>query len=181
MSYSQKGSVRNIVTEYDSRWPIAYEQEKDRILAEIGDKVVAIEHVGSTSVPNVRSKPIIDILVGVHRLSDVKSLIEPLQRLGYEYRPENRDLIPDTEYFRKGPSGGNAHHLRIVQAQSDHWQEYILFRDYLRTYDEDAKLYERLKIEAYEEYGRYPPLEAKKGFIETIVARARSEMNCSAH
>jgi GrpB-like predicted nucleotidyltransferase (UPF0157 family) len=181
VSNLRKESVRNILAEYDSHWPIAYAQEEDRILAAVGDKVVAIEHIGSTSVPKLRSKPIIDILVGVRRLADVKSCIEPLQRLGYEYRPENRKLIPNTEYFRKGPSGANSHHLRIVQAESDLWRQYILFRDYLRSHAAEAQLYERLKIEAYEKHGRYPPLEAKKNFIDTIVARAKSEQNSSAH
>jgi GrpB-like predicted nucleotidyltransferase (UPF0157 family) len=180
VSHPSNESVRNVIRDYDSRWPIEYTQEKDRILAAIGDKVVAIEHIGSTSVPKLRSKPIIDILVAVRGLADVRSCIEPLQRLGYEYRPENRKLIPDTEYFRKGPSGANTHHVRIVQAESDRWREYILFRDYLRTHAEVARLYERLKIEAYEKHGRYPPLEAKKNFIDSIVTRARSEKNSSA-
>jgi GrpB-like predicted nucleotidyltransferase (UPF0157 family) len=175
VSHPQKESVRNIIREYDSRWPIAYAQEKDRILAAIGDKVAAIEHIGSTSVPKLRSKPIIDILVGVRLLEDVESCIEPLQRLGYEYRPENRRLIPDTEYFRKGPSGANTHHLRIVQAESDRWREYVLFRDYLRRHADEAQVYERLKIESYEKHGRYLLLEAKKNFIDSIVASARSE------
>jgi GrpB-like predicted nucleotidyltransferase (UPF0157 family) len=175
----QKESARNILREYDSRWPIEYARERDRILAAVGDKVVAIEHIGSTSIPKLRSKPIIDILVGVRSLVDAKGCVGPLQSLGYEYRPENRKLIPGTEYFRRGPSGANTHHVRVVQAKSDLWREYILFRDYLRTHAEEAQVYERLKIEAYEKHGRYPPLEAKKNFIDSIVAKARSEMNSS--
>ena len=180
MSVPQKESAGDIIVMYDSHWPIEYAKEKGRILAALGGNVAAIEHVGSTSIPKVRSKPIIDILVGVRSLKDVTSCIEPLRSLGYEYRPENRKLLPNTEYFRKGPPGANTHHLRIVQAESDLWLEYILFRDYLRTHAVEARRYERLKIGAYEKHGRYPPLEAKKNFINSIVARARSDLASSA-
>ncbi len=157
-----------------------YAEEKDRILEAIGDKVVAIEHVGSTSIPGSRAKPIIDLLVGLSHIEDVKGCIEPLQRIGYEYRLVNRERVPNTEYFRKGSSGANTHHIRMVEAESDLWQEYTLFRDYLRTHREEAKRYERLKVEAYEKHGRYLPLEAKRDFIRSIISRARSEMNLSA-
>ncbi len=155
-----------------------YEEEKTKILA-VTDKVVAIEHVGSTSIPGLRAKPIIDILVALRRLADVESCIEPLQMIGYEYRPGNRELIPNTEYFRKGPSGANTHHVRMVEAESGLWQQYTLFRDYLRMHPEVAQRYERLKVDAYERHGRYLPLEAKKNFIESIIAKARSERKSS--
>jgi GrpB-like predicted nucleotidyltransferase (UPF0157 family) len=126
------------------------------------------------------AKPIIDILVGLCHLEEVERCIEPLRRIGYEYRPGNRELIPNTEYFRKGSSGANTHHIRMVEAESDLWQEYTLFRDYLRTHREEAQHYERLKVEEYEAHGRYLPLEAKKDFIRSIISKARSEKTLSA-
>lgn len=156
-----------------------YAEERDRILDAIGDKVVAIEHVGSTSIPGSRAKPVIDILVGIRNLQNVESCIEPLRRIGYEYRAVNRELIPNTEYFRKGSPGANTHHIRMVEAGGGLWLEYILFRDYLRTHPEEVLRYERLKVEAYDKHGRYLPLEAKRDFISSIVSRARSEMSLS--
>ena len=165
---------QEVLATYDPRWPIMYEEEKTKILA-VTDKAVAIEHIGSTSIPGSRAKPVIDILVGIRHLADVEECIEPLHTIGYEYRPGNKQLIPNTEYFRKGPSGANTHHLRMVEAESDLWQQYTLFRDYLRMHPDEAQRYERLKVEAYERHGRYLPLEAKKNFIESIIAKARSE------
>lgn len=172
--------ARSVLRDYDPRWPIMYAEEKDRILDAIGEKVVAIEHVGSTSIPGTRAKPIIDILVGLRHLEDFERCVEPLRRIGYEYRAVNRELIPNTEYFRKGPSGANTHHIRMVEAESDLWLEYTLFRDHLRSHPEEARLYERLKVEAYEEHGRYLPLEAKRDFIKSIISKARSQKNLSA-
>jgi len=75
---------------------------KARPLEAIGTDVVRIEHVGSTAVPGLGAKPIIDILVGLRRLQDATALIRPLERLGYEYVPEYDSEIPDRRYFRKG-------------------------------------------------------------------------------
>jgi len=171
---------QEVLANYDPQWPVLYEEEKTKILSVIGDKVVAIDHIGSTSIPGSRAKPIIDILVGIRHLEDVEGCIEPLHTIGYEYRPGNKQLILNTEYFRKGPSGANTHHVRMVEAESDLWQQYTLFRDYLRMHAEEAQRYERLKVEAYERHGRYLPLEAKKNFIESIIAKARSEGNSSS-
>ena len=152
-----------------------YAEEKRRILEVIGDRIDAIEHIGSTSIPGMRSKPTIDILIAVNDLDLVASCIEPLRAIGYEYRPMSKEIIPNTEYFRKGPSGANTHHIRMVKTGSSLWSEYVLFRDYLRSHPEARIEYERLKEAAYEKHGRYLPLDAKRGFIESILAKADSE------
>jgi GrpB-like predicted nucleotidyltransferase (UPF0157 family) len=163
---------------YDPRWPGLYEREKKMITNAVGDKIIDIQHVGSTSVPRLRAKPTIDILVGVHDLGIIQELIDPLQRVGYEYRPSN--LIPremrvaETEYFRKGPSGANTHHVRIVVYQSALWKNYIVFRDYLRDHPEEARSYEQLKIQLYQKHGRRLPLGGKSGFIESVIRKAKS-------
>ncbi len=165
----------DIVVSYEPEWQGMYLEEKRRILEAIGHKVDAIEHIGSTSVPGMKSKPIIDILIAVQDLDLVASCVEPLRTIGYEYRPMNKEIIPDTEYFRKGSSGANTHHIRMVKAGSSLWSEYILFRDYLRNHPEARGEYEQLKEAAYEKHGRYLPLDAKRSFIESILAKADSE------
>ncbi len=165
----------DLVVSYEPRWQEMYLEEKRRILEALGDKVDAIEHVGSTSVPDLKSKPIIDILIAVQELAVVTSCIEPLRTIGYEYRPMNKEIISDTEYFRKGSSGANTHHIRMVKTGSSLWSNYVLFRDYLRNHPEACREYEQLKEAAYEKHGRYLPLDAKLSFIESIIARADSE------
>ena len=165
----------DLVVSYEPEWQGMYLEEKRRILEAIGHKVDAIEHIGSTSVPGMKSKPIIDILIAVQDLDLVASCVEPLRTIGYEYRPMNKEIIPDTEYFRKGSSGANTHHIRMVKTGSSLWSEYILFRDYLRNHPEARREYEQLKEAAYEKHGRYLPLDAKRSFIESILAKADSE------
>lgn len=163
------------LVDYDAGWPGQFESEKSRILSAVGSRILAVEHVGSTAVPGLRAKPVIDILVGVRRLADVNGFVGPLKRIGYEHRPQNRVLIPRTEYFRKGPPGSNTHHIRMVEYGSRLWQEYLLFRDRLRSHLKETEQYYRLKKELYAKHGRYLPLNAKRSFIHTLLARARAE------
>lgn len=163
-----------IIFDYNPQWPIVYEEEKNRILGVIGHKVVTIEHIGSTAVPGLGAKPIIDIIVGVRRLADADECIKPLQSIGYEYVPEYEADIPERRYFRKGPA--NAHyHLHIVEVTSDFWERHLLFRDFLRTHPEGAQQYLELKKDLAAKYGteRESYTEAKTSFIEQVVEHAR--------
>jgi GrpB-like predicted nucleotidyltransferase (UPF0157 family) len=87
--------------------------ERTKILSVIAKKVVAIEHVGSTTVPGLGAKPIIDIMVGIRHLSDAEGCIGPLETIGYEYVPEYEDSIPERRYFRKGPSNVPSKHYHL--------------------------------------------------------------------
>ncbi len=163
-----------IIVDYDPQWPILYEKEKARILAVIGDKVVAIEHIGSTAVPGLGAKPIIDIMVGVHHLAKADECIEPLQGIGYEYVPEYEVSIPERRFFRR-----SHFHLHVVERTSDFWERHILFRDFLRTHPETARQYHQLKTELAAKFGsdRDAYTAAKTSFIESVVAKARSEQS----
>lgn len=166
-----------IITEYNPQWPAQYEEEKARILGLIGHKVVTIEHVGSTAVPGLGAKPIIDITVAVHRLADAEECIEPLISIGYEYVPSDRDSFPERRFFHKGSPGAWTHHIHMVELTSDFWERHRLFRDFLRSHPEVAGQYYQLKKELAAKYGedREGYTEAKTPFIEPVVARARVE------
>jgi len=167
-----------VIVEHDPRWPENYEDERTRILSVIGHKIVAIEHIGSTAVPGLGAKPIIDIMVAVHRISDSQECIEPLQDLGYKYHyyPE----FPDRCVFVDGSMGVGPHHLHMTELMSDFWTEKLLFRDYLRTHPEIAEEYYRLKKEWAARYGadrdKYEAYtEAKTPFIQSVLVKARTE------
>lgn len=171
-----------VIVEYDSRWPTSYEEERDRILRAVGDLVIAVEHVGSTAVPNLGGKPIIDILAGVLRLEDAERCVEPLEGLGYEYVPEYNDIIPERRYFHKGPAEARTYHLHMVEHTSDFWEKHLLFRDWLRLHPEDAEEYYQLKRELAARFGRDREgyTDAKTVFIESIIASARSAQRSGA-
>jgi len=166
------------IIDYDSQWPLLYEKERCLILDVIGHIVVRIEHIGSTAVPKLGAKPIIDIIVAVNHLSDAKKCIRPLESIGYEYVPEHEDLMPERRYFHKGkPPKEQHYHLHMVELASDFWKRHLLFRDYLKTHPEVAQEYFELKRRLATKYGsdREEYTEAKTSFIESVIAKARTE------
>lgn len=165
-----------VVADYDPAWPAMFEQERTRLHAALGSLVVAIEHVGSTAVPGLAAKPIIDLLVGVHSLTEALSrCIEPLQTLGYAYMPEYRSWLPDELFFRRGIPGPWTHHVHIMELSSLRWENRLLFRDYLRAHPEAARAYAKLKRDLAAALGDDIAAyrTAKDGFVEQIMARAR--------
>jgi len=166
-----------IVVDYDPRWPLMYEEERTRILQAVGQDLVAIEHVGSTAVPGLAAKPIIDIMPGVRSLADAAHCIAPLRQLGYDSVPEHEALIPERRFSRKGWRGAATHHLHVVEVTSAFWERHILFRDYLRAHPDAAAAYAALKRDLAARYrddrDRYT--DAKTSSIQAIEERARRE------
>ena len=164
------------IADYNPGWPARYTAEKRRIIRAIGPWAVEIEHVGSTSVPGLGAKPIIDILVGIRSLHDAAHCIEPLHGIGYEYVPEFEAIIPERRYFRRGPQDDH-YHVHMVELTSGFWERHLLFRDYLRAHPETAQEYERLKRELAAQFGsdRSGYTDAKTEFITAIEEKARTE------
>lgn len=164
-----------IIADYDPQRVTLYEEEERRILEVIGHIIVEIEHIGSTAVRDLGAKPVIDIMVAVDSLSDVKKCIEPLQRIGYEYRPQHEASFPERRFFRKGhPPKEQHYHLHMVELTRDCWKKELLFRDYLRTHPKVAHEYYELK-KRLAKYGSEGYNTAKTPFIESVVARAKAE------
>ncbi len=166
------------VVEYNPRWPRLFEEEKARLLAAAGGVLTAVEHIGSTAVPGLAAKPIIDAMGGVHRLDDAMGCVHALEGIGYEYVPEYEAYIPERRYFRKPRTGQGprTHHLHVVEMTSGFWRRHLLFRDYLRAHPEVAREYEDLKQRLAVEYGDdgWGYTEAKTVFINGVVARAEA-------
>ena len=166
-----------LIAEYNPLWPVLFQGESNRIRAVIGDWIAAIEHVGSTAVPGLGAKPIIDIMVGIHQLGSAGECVGSLGGIGYEYVPEYEEEIPERRYYRKGPPQDRISHLHMVEAGSDFWIRLLLFRNFLRKHPEVAGEYCRLKKELA---GRYAVehrayTDAKTPFIESVVTRAREK------
>lgn len=173
--YAVIGLERSIVrlAPYTTDWQRLFEQEKARIQTAIGHWTLDIQHVGSTSIPGIVAKPILDIGVAVEDFEEANVCIEPLEQLGYEYHGENG--IPRRHFFVMGDP--RTHHLHVNEIHSRDWENQVFFRDYLILHSESAEEYTALKLSLAERFptDRDAYLEGKASFIERVLRLARSE------
>ena len=137
-----------ILVPYEEAWPSLFEEERVRIEGAIGPWVEEIEHIGSTAVPGLAAKPVIDIMVGVRSLEDSSALVGRLEAIGYEYVPEFEQQMPFRRYFRKLAGGRRTHQIHLVErSNAEWWDRHVFFRDHLRANPEIAGEYARLKYD----------------------------------
>ena len=163
-----------VIVEYNPLWPVLFEEERARILDLINRWAESVEHIGSTSVPGLGAKPIIDIMVGLRSLDDARHCIPLLEAIGYEYVSRHEAVMPERRYLHKGPSRyARTHHLHMVETSSEFWEKHIRFRDYLRTHEETTREYYELKKQLAARFrsDRESYTNAKTSFIEAVVAR----------
>lgn len=169
---SAKSEVIEIVR-YNPRWTVAYQQEKELITAALKQEIIDIQHIGSTFIPGLSAKPIIDILVAVPQLAAAEKYSSKLQKINYQYiyYAENVDRL----FFRKGTP--RTYHVHIVEYASWTYWRHILFRDYLIAHPQTAQQYEQLKREMAIKFkvDREAYTESKTQFIQSIVALALVE------
>jgi GrpB-like predicted nucleotidyltransferase (UPF0157 family) len=161
------------IVPYDPAWESLFAVEADRLRAALeSEAIVGIEHFGSTAVPGLAAKPIIDILIAVHSLARAKtSMVRPIIALGYVYWAENPK--PDRMFFVKGmPPYGvrRTHHVHITEPNGEMWQRRLAFRDYLRANADEARRYEALK---HDLAARYPTdreqyTDAKSAYLADV-------------
>jgi GrpB-like predicted nucleotidyltransferase (UPF0157 family) len=164
------------ISPYDPVWPALFAAEAERLRGVLDcDRILGIEHFGSTAVPGLAAKPIIDILIAVDSLARAKETMEkPITALGYLYWPENPK--PDRMFFVKGmpPYGARrTHHVHITEQNGEMWRRRLPFRDYLRMHPSEARRYEALKHELALRFptDRDAYTDAKTEFIEEIYRR----------
>ena len=158
---------------YDSTWPLEFAAEAERIERVCAGLPLELEHIGSTAVPGVAAKPVIDILAGRPGNVSGELFVAAFRQLGYEHNGAYG--VPGRNYFRRGSP--RTHHVHLVSRSSEFWRDHLLFRDYLRTHVDVAREYETLKRELAALYlqdkERYT--DAKGPFIRSIVRRAKEE------
>lgn len=161
---------RVTLVDYDPAWPLLFAREADRIRGVLGDRVLLLEHVGSTSVPGLLAKPILDMLLVVADSADEAAYVEPLEAAGYVLRIRE----PDWHEHRllKGPDTDV--NLHVYTAGSREIERNLLFRDRLRGNREDRDLYARTKRELAARTWKYTQnyADAKSEIIEEILLRA---------
>lgn len=167
----KRGTVQ--LQQYDSNWAVEFENEKKSLIEALGPFANGIEHIGSTSVPGLEAKPLIDMIVPIDNLDDVTVIIPSLIRMGYEHMPER--IFATRAFFPKGPREKRTHHLSFVNTDSMEFRDAIAFRDMLRSDEDIRDAYRNLKKKLAERYedDRYAYTEAKQKFIEAVLERAR--------
>ena len=160
------------LAEYGAEWPALFDREAKRIRSILGDRVLMLEHVGSTSVPGLAAKPIIDMILAVADSADEPSYVPAMESAGYKLQ------IREPEWFQhrlfKGPDTNiNLHVYTFGCPEID---KMLMFRDWLRANDADRELYERTKRELAQRTWKYVQnyADAKTEVVEEIVAHARA-------
>ena len=163
-----------IIEEYDPGWPRSFEAIRARIASMIGRFAAGVEHVGSTAVPRLAAKPIIDIDVLLNSSEDLTKVIKELTHLGYAHQGtlgiRGRDAF-------KAPAHDLPHHLYVCSPNCQEFVRHLAFRDYLRSHPGEAEEYARLKryLSGRFSIDRDAYAEAKGEFIERVLRRARRE------
>ncbi len=154
-------------------WKEKFEEEKGN-LKNIIKKDIDIYHIGSTSVPGIAAKPIIDIGVGISETNDNNKIIEDIKKIGYQYKGEHG--IKGRKYFVKGKPEKRIFHLHLYNKNHPNLKDHILFRNYLINNPQIAKEYEKVKIRSWRKYKgkRKKYTGSKNDFIKSVLNRAKN-------
>jgi GrpB-like predicted nucleotidyltransferase (UPF0157 family) len=165
--------MRIVVVPHDSSWRTEFEKESAHILQTLGDLVTRLYHIGSTSIPGIHAKPIIDFLMEVENIDALDARNSDMENLGYEVKGEFG--IPGRRYFRKNNAQGiRTHQVHAFAAGSPEIKRHLAFRDYMIAHPTEAQMYSKLKQELAQ---RFPDdihqyMEGKDPFIKEHQARA---------
>jgi GrpB-like predicted nucleotidyltransferase (UPF0157 family) len=159
------------VLPYDDQWRTWFAEVSVRLRHALGDVALRIDHIGSTSVPGLAAKPVLDIQISVADLDPSDPFRIPLTGLGYVFHTDNTDLAK--RYFRE-PPGTRRTHIHVRRAGSFQEQTNLLFRDYLRTHPDAAAEYAALKHKLADQFrdDRIAYTESKGDFVWSVLRRA---------
>ncbi|TDO47313.1 GrpB-like predicted nucleotidyltransferase (UPF0157 family) [Kribbella sp. VKM Ac-2527] len=155
-----------VVVPYDDAWPVIFAAIGTRLRRELGDTALRIDHIGSTAVPGLDAKPIVDIQISVASFEPLDAFRLPIERAGFGYRPDNPERTK--RYFREQP-GERRTHIHVRRAGSFSEQFALLFREFLRSHPDHAQNYADLKHRLAKQFSspeqRHDYVEAKAPFI----------------
>lgn len=153
-------------------WHELFLEEQIGLCEALVDAAPEVQHIGSTAVPGLSAKPILDIGVAVGDFNEAFGLIKPLEALGYDYRGDKG--VASRHLFVKGPPSRRTHHLHVTKQKDDEWRKLLFFRDYLRVHPEKVTAYEALKSQLTERFSknREAYTGGKHAFIQNILNRA---------
>jgi GrpB-like predicted nucleotidyltransferase (UPF0157 family) len=160
--------MKTLISPYNPQWPLVFADEKQKLSGILKELEPSIEHIGSTAIPGLGAKPIIDILIGVKNESELEKTLIPMQQSGYTYFRIFEPLMPYRRYFVKlkalagkpipelidkdddffrGKDFDSLAHIHIIQKDTIHWKRHIAFRNYLKAHKSERNDYHKLKLE----------------------------------
>lgn len=159
------------LVEYDPDWPASFRAERDRLLALFPDRLLGVAHFGSTAVPGMPAKPIIDLLAGVTSMQSADELIGPLLDVQYTTSHEFNATLDGRRWLMRWANGRRTHHLHLVEFLGTVWRRRLAFRDALRSDPSLARQYAELKWDLAAKYrtDREAYTRAKGDFIEAVI------------
>lgn len=163
------------IVPYDDNWPVMFAAEQERVARAFGPWLAGtVEHMGSTAVPGLAAKPVIDLLAPVYSLEASREAIPAAAALGYCYAPYEPEM---RHWFCKPSFAHRTHHLHLVPIGSAAWHQPLVFRDYLRSHADAAAEYASIKRELAQRFrsDREAYTQAKRPFIDRILALALEE------
>jgi len=167
------------VVEHSPKWATLFAAEADRLASVFGSQLVAVHHIGSTAIPGIKAKPVIDILVEVRDIGEIESFTESMTALGYRPRGECLDNpVPGTPgrfYFSKDTDGVRSHQVHVCQEGHFDIRDKLLFRDYMTAHPSDARKYSAMKETLAREFRHDTVgyIRGKDEFVKGAIARAR--------
>ena len=155
---------------YDPSWPALYAAERERLSSLLPGVFVELQHIGSTAVPGLAAKPIIDILAGVESKAAAEAIAERICLSGYTTSAEFNETLNDRKWFMRWANGHRTHHLHVVVHDSNAWHERLRFRNALRSQPELAARYAALKSQLAERHAtdREAYTDAKAEFVRSV-------------
>lgn len=163
----ESGTV--VVVPYDPRWQEEFAAASRELHDTVGTSIPAVHHVGSTAIPGLCAKPVLDILVSVVDLEGSLELVQDLERLGYEFRPAEE--IPDRHYFRRRRGTARTHHLSLAEPTSRYHEVTLAFRAALRGDAAAARRYGELKLDLARRFphDREAYIQGKSAFVADVL------------
>jgi len=160
------------IVAYDPAWAVEAQDELRRIKETLGPLAVRLEHVGSTAVPGLAAKPILDLQLSVADIQMRTRYVGALERLGYLFVPDPE--FADFHFFAKPPTRPRSHHLHVCQLGSEHEARHLAVRDFLRAHRHEAAKYEALKREVLERHpqDRLAYIAGKERYLSDLQVRA---------
>lgn len=173
----KRGAVQ--LSPHNKKWKLLFKKEKKILENQLGDRVIDIQHIGSTSISGIPAKPIIDMSLGLRALRDVQKVMKPLAIMGYELRKAGSDSRQ--WFFVKGTEENRTHYLHIMRYNGTLWKDDLLFRDYLRAHPKEAKLYAELKKRLADKHADNRGLytKGKRAFILDMLRTAKNDTELS--
>lgn len=170
------------IAPYSPDWPLAFAQLRDELLRYFAPLRVEVEHIGSTAVPGLSAKPVIDVLLGADSLAAIETRIVALARSGYAYRPTYEMDLPLRRYFVRAEGVLPRVHLHAVVIGSAIWREHLAYRDALRSNDHLLDAYQSLKVELADRFrhDKSAYQAAKGSFIRQVISYATHASACDA-